>query len=145
MILKTGCQKLRRERRILARSTFSITSIRNESQVEELSPNTSVGPTTSKTKVKRSDGTTIPSTSSGHKERGPPTAQDSQGRYLFTRPSDGKLVYLQCCVTGCGRTKFPNARALRNHVSSPVGLHKIMGLITSNTQAIEVCGQVAPG
>lgn len=145
VILKIGCQKLRRERRILARSMFSITSIRNESQVEELSPNTSVGPTTrSKTKVKRSDGTTIPSTSSGHTERGSPTAQDSQGRCLFTRPSDGKLVYLQCCVTGCGRTKFPNARALRNHVSSPVGLHKIMGLIISNTQAIEVCGQVAP-
>lgn len=44
-------------------------------------------------------------------------------------------------VPGCGRTNFPNANALRNHVSSPLGLHKIKGLITSNAQAIEVCGQ----
>lgn len=50
-------------------------------------------------------------------------------------------MYLHCCVPGCGRANFPNAMALRKHVSSPAGLHKIKGLITSNAQAIEVCGQ----
>lgn len=104
------------------------------------------GPVTrSKTKVKHSARKAVPGSSSGKKEYGPPTARDSQGRDLFTRPSDGKLVYLHCCVPGCARSDFSNARALRNHVCSPQGLHKILGLITSNSHAIEVCGQVAPG
>ena len=145
MVLKVVHQKLRRERRALARSTFSVTSIPKENQVEETLSSTSVGPTTrSKTKVKRSDRTTIPSTSPRNKEKSPPTTQDSQGRELFTRPSDGKLVYLQCCIAGCGRTNFPTARALRNHICSPSGLHKIVGLIKSNSHAIEICGQIAP-
>ena len=101
--------------------------------------------TRSRAKVKRSAPKNVPSSSSPRKDYGLPTARDSQGRDLFTRPSDGKLVYLHCCVARCGRTNFPNALALRNHVSSPIGLHKIKGLIRSNTHAIEMCGQVAPG
>ena len=71
-----------------------------------------------------------------------PTTQDSHGKNLFTRPSDGKLVYLYCCVSGCEKTGFSNVLALRNHVCSPAGLHKIKGLLTSNIQAIEVCGRL---
>ena len=102
------------------------------------------GPVTrSKTKVKCSARKAV--SISGKKESGPPTARDSQGRDLFTRPSDGKLVYLHCCVPGCARSDFSNARALRSHVCSPLGLHKFLGLIKSNSHAIEVCGKVAPG
>ena len=100
------------------------------------------GPVTrSKPRVKRSAHKTVPSPSSGRKDYGLPTTQDRQGKNLFTRPSDGKMVYLYCCVPGCEKANFPNALALRNHVCSPGGLHKIKGLFTSNTQAIEVCGR----
>ncbi|KAM0801739.1 hypothetical protein BDR22DRAFT_820443 [Usnea florida] len=79
----------------------------------------------------------VPSSNSGNRDYGPPTARDSQGRDLSTRPSDGKLVHLRYCVAGCGRSQFPNARALRDHVCSPSGLHKIKGLLMTNNQAIE--------
>lgn len=87
----------------------------------------------------------MPSSTLGRKEYGPPTTRDSQGRNLFTRPSDGNLVHLHCCVPGCEKTNFPNALALRNHVCSPAGLHKLKGLLTSNGHAIEVCGRFAQG
>lgn len=103
--------------------------------------------TRSKTKVKRSARKTVPSSSSGSMDHGPHTTRDSQGGDLFTWPSDGNLVYLQCCVPGCGRANYPNAIALRSHVRlhSRAGLYKIKGLITSNTQANEVCGEVTSG
>ncbi|CAF9931761.1 hypothetical protein IMSHALPRED_008710 [Imshaugia aleurites] len=137
---------LRRKRRVLSRS--SLGPLMEKFRYDETQDSTVVdnGPVTrSKTKVKRSANHTVLSSSSTRKNYGLPTAHDSQGRDLFTRPSDGKLVYLHCCVPGCGRTDFPNVMALRNHVSSPKGLHKINGMIISNIQAIEVCGQVAPG
>lgn len=140
-----NAQELRRNRRILSRSSFGpfVAECYYESQASTALDN---GPVTrKKTKIKRLVSSTIPSSSSARKDYGRPTARDSQGMDLFTRPSDGKLVYLHCCVPGCEKANFPNAMALRNHVCSPVGLHKIRGLITSNSQAIEVCGKVAPG
>ena len=109
----------------------------------ETSTHVDNGPMTrSKTGVKRSADKIVPSSSSGRKDYGLPTTQDSQGKNLFTRPSDGKLVYLHCCVSGCDKTGFSNVLALRNHVCSPAGLHKIKGLLTGNIQAIELCGRL---
>ncbi len=143
---KMKAQELRRRRRILSRLGFGSLAAPTCNDESEASTRVDSGPMTrSKTQVKRSADKTIPISSSGRKDYGPPTSQDNQGRNLFTRPSDGRLVYLHCCVRGCEKTNFPNAMALRNHVSSPVGLHKIIGLITSNNQAIEVCGQCTPG
>lgn len=138
--------ELRRKRRILSRSSFGPLTAESGDPGSRDSSDFDNGPLTrSKTKAKRSASKAVPSSSSGRRDSGPPTARDRQGRELFTRSSDGKLVYLHCCVPGCGRTDFPNARALRSHLCSPVGLPKILGLITSNFHAIEVCGQVAPG
>ncbi len=143
-MVERHAQELRQRRRILIRS--SIAHLAAESRYDESQASTSVnnGPVTrSKTRVKHSASKSVSNSSSGRKEYGPPSTRDSQGRDLFIRPSDGRLVYLHCCVPGCGRANFPNAMALRNHVCSPAGLHKIKGLLTSNIQAIEVCGQVA--
>ena len=143
-MVERHAQELRQRRRILFRS--SIGHLAAESRYDESQASTGVnnGPVTrSKTRVKHSASKSVSNSSSGRKEYGPPTTRDSQGRDLFIRPSDGKLVYLHCCVPGCCRANFPNAMALRNHVCSPAGLHKIKGLLTSNIQAIEVCGQVA--
>lgn len=76
---------------------------------------------------------------------GRPAAHDSQGRALFTRPSDGKLVYLRCYVPGCERTVFESVQALRRHVSGPSYRHKMKGTFSCNNHAIEICGEVAPG
>lgn len=139
-MVECSAQELRRRRRILSRSSFGPLTANIRYDESQITTDSEYGAgTRSRTKVKRS------APSSGRKDYILPTARDSQGRDLFTRPSDGKLVYLHCCVASCGRANFPNAQALRNHVCSPIGLHKIKGLIKSNTQAIEMCGQVAPG
>ena len=141
-----SAQELRRKRRILSRSSFGLLAANFRDNESQVTTDTEYGPgTRGRTKVKRSATRNVPSSNSGRREYGLPSARDSQGRDLFTRPWDGKLVYLLCCVPNCGRARFPNALALRNHVCSHRGLHKIKGLIKNNTEAIEVCGQVAPG
>lgn len=100
-----------------------------------------VGPITrSNTKAKGAVG----SAANKPKEKrfGLPTTHDSQGRSLYTRSSDGKLVYLRCSVTGCGRATFNTVLALRRHICNPTHSHKFF---ISNDHAIEVCGEVAPG
>ena len=77
--------------------------------------------------------------------KGLPVSHDSQSRALYTRPSDGKLVYLQCYVAGCERTVFETVIALRKHVCDLGGRHKMQGIFTDNSQAIEICGIAAPG
>ena len=79
------------------------------------------------------------------KEHGQPTTHDSLGRALYTRRSDGKLVYLRCLVQDCGRTDFKTVRALMRHVSDPRYAHKMAGIFKGNSHAIELCGVVAPG
>lgn len=74
-----------------------------------------------------------------------PVAHDSQGRALYIRPSDSKLVYLRCYVANCERTNFRSVTALRFHVCHALGQHKMKGLFASKTQAIEICGIAAPG
>lgn len=49
-------------------------------------------------------------------------------------------------MAGCDRkTDFETVEALRNHISHPTYRHKLEGVFTSNDQAIELCGKVAPG
>lgn len=79
------------------------------------------------------------------REHGQPTAHDSLGRPLFTRRSDGKLVYLRCLVKDCGRTDFNTVRALMRHVSDPRYAHKMDGIFQGNHHAVELCGVVASG
>ena len=71
-----------------------------------------------------------------------PLVKDDQGRPLFRRPSDGKLVYLHCPVQGCRRKDFPNTLTAMNHISGPRYKHKLVGMITSHEQIMEVCGRL---
>ena len=79
------------------------------------------------------------------RSRGFPVGHDGQGRPLYRRASDGKLVYLRCCVAGCERTNFNTIDALRLHVCKSKYKHKLKGTLTTNRQAVEICGIVAPG
>lgn len=51
-------------------------------------------------------------------DRGLPAANDNQWRALYTRSSDGMLVYPQCYVAGCCRASFETVDALRKHVKT---------------------------
>ena len=102
------------------------------------------GPTTrSKAKGRRTVSKSKPQSKIDHK--GFPIAHDSQGNALWTRPSDGKLVYLNCPMEGCDRSSFLHILAFRNHMSHPDGLHKLKQFSKSNDHAIENYGIVAPG
>lgn len=140
-------QELRRERRILSRSAtgFSLAS-GSEPQTLPLG-RASIGPDNrSKTQGHRPISKAALQ-QNYHKRNGPATAHDSQGRALFTRISDGKLVYLRCCVAGCEKTTFNFAtiQTLRKHISSVEGRHKLKGKFIGHDHAVEVCGRVAPG
>ena len=117
----------------------------NRDPGETLAPlNVNNGPTTrSKAKGRRTASKSKAQSKIDHK--GLPTAHDSQGSALWTRPSDGKLVYLNCPMEGCDRTSFLHILAFRNHMSHPDGLHKIRQFSRSNDLAIETYGIVAPG
>lgn len=54
------------------------------------------------------------------------------------------LIYLRCYVEGCGRTLFGTLKALREHVSGPKNRHKLKGVFSSNSHAIDVCGVPVP-
>ena len=95
-----------------------------------------------KKKLKKQASTVTGKTSSSHIFL--PVGKDGQGKLLFHRPSDNKLVYLRCCVPGCPRTDFPNTKALQRHVSAPNYHHKLVGKLTSNEHVLELCGQIAP-
>ena len=72
-----------------------------------------------------------------------PAAWHPSGLALFKR-WDGRLVYLQCCILGCGRMGFKTVKSLSMHISRR-GAHIVSfdtkGLYKSNAEAIEQCGQ----
>ena len=73
-----------------------------------------------------------------------PYGYDCRGRPLYIRPSDGELVYLECCVPGCGMTNFKSISSLMRHTSD-MRKHSIgKGFFKDHTHAIEVCGRIAP-
>ena len=142
--LTANRQELRLQRREFCRSSLTADLV-NRDPRETLRPlNVNNGPTTrSKAKSRRAASKTKPQPKIDHK--GLPTAHDSQGNALWTRPSDGKLVYLNCPMEGCDRTSFINILAFRNHMSHAEGLHKLKQFSKSNDHAIETYGIVAPG
>lgn len=82
---------------------------------------------------------------SEYKQHGHPTAFDHLGRALFTHPADGKLVYLECCIKGCGQNNFKTVHGLMCHISgSGKTQHGIEGLILGHTDALRRCGRVVP-
>ena len=142
--LITSHQELRRQRRELCRSSLTGDLVhRNPSETPRpLQVNN--GPTTrSKAKGRGTASKSKPQSKVDHK--GLPTARDSQGNALWTRPSDGKLVYLNCPMEDCDRTSFINILAFRNHMSHAEGLHKLKRFSKSNDHAIETYGILAPG
>ena len=48
-------------------------------------------------------------------------------------------------MPGCDRTSFPNVRALRQHIVGPRSRHKLGPVFSNNKDAIEACGEAAPG
>lgn len=117
----------------------------NREQSETLRPSkVKAGPTT---RSKAKGGRTASKSNAQSKvdPKGLPAAHDGQGNALWTRPSDGKLVYLNCPIGGCHRTKFINVLAFRNHMSHVEGTHKLKRFSRSNNHAVETYGIVAPG
>lgn len=99
-----NAQELRRRRWIASRLSFSplaASTCFDESEASTDVDNRQV--VESKLRVKQLAVKTVPSSISGRKDYGTPTTQDSQGRNLFTRHSDGNSIYVHCyvLVPGC--------------------------------------------
>ena len=145
---KKTVQELRQRRRTMCRASF-LRSAEVDAGSQNLGCVTASKGDTGRTTKSRARGRprlTNKKVSQQKKQYpGTPTAHDSQGNPLFTRPSDGKLVYLYCCITGCERVHFPSVNALRKHVSAAEGYHKLLAYFNNNDHVIEVCGRLAPG
>ena len=63
---------------------------------------------------------------------------------MFFRPSDGRLVYLSCCVLGCGKEYFRTVTSLMHHVSNMKNHGIGKGFLQNHSHAIEVCGRLPP-
>ena len=130
---------------MLTRASFGtpITEIHQNTTIEPVTEQNGLV-TRSRRKLQRSVGK-VALPRDHKKDTSLPAAHDSQGRALFIRASDSKLVYLRCCVAGCDRTSFASVKSLRRHVSAARFRHKIKGVFSSDSHAIELCGEVAPG
>lgn len=71
-----------------------------------------------------------------------PDEFDEHNRPLYTRPSDGKLVYLHCCVIGCPKAHFSNVGSLRTHITRRNSHNLGKYYFRDHAQAIEVCGRL---
>ncbi|MCJ1400896.1 hypothetical protein MMC11_004107 [Xylographa trunciseda] len=60
-----------------------------------------------------------------------------KGQLLFTRPSDGALVSLKCCIGNCEKSSFRTVYGLRVHITRA---HGVKDLFENMAQAIEKCG-----
>ncbi|KAL9640660.1 MAG: hypothetical protein Q9164_000142 [Protoblastenia rupestris] len=133
---------LRRRRRELVRS-----SVNHEIVADPLiaQPRTSVA---SSTPIRIQVETTRARKNASHnlpaRKYGRATAEDAVGRPLFRRLSDGKMVFLKCCIGRCQKENFKTGYSLVKHVSHKDGVHKKKGLLFDNDHAIEVCGQEVP-
>lgn len=67
---------------------------------------------------------------------------DSRGRSLYFRPSDGRLVYLECCFPDCGKTNFKTIRSMMLHVSGMRNHHVGKGFFKNHAHVIELCGKL---
>ncbi|MCJ1393355.1 hypothetical protein MMC18_006228 [Xylographa bjoerkii] len=65
-----------------------------------------------------------------------PSSLGLDDQLLFTRPSDGALVSLRCCVGECENSDFDPLQGLRVHVTR---VQEAKDLLESMAQAIEKC------
>lgn len=68
---------------------------------------------------------------------GQPDFNNSEGRPMWIRPSDGRLVYLRCTVGLCTKMDFKTIHALLTHVAK---VHKHKAMFASYNEALEMCG-----
>lgn len=71
-------------------------------------------------------------------------SNDSLGRSLYIRPSDGKLVYLECCFPDCGKTNFKDISSLKRHLLYTRGHNVKKDFFRNHAHIIEVYGKLPP-
>ncbi|KAL1975810.1 hypothetical protein VTN31DRAFT_4202 [Thermomyces dupontii] len=81
---------------------------------------------------------TIKNAEAWGERHGRPATYDPAGRALWKRPSDGRLVYLDCPVPGCGKSDFVTLHGFMCHLTKK---HKNRTL-GSQSRALEMCGTV---
>lgn len=81
---------------------------------------------------------TIKNAEAWGERHGRPAAYDPAGRALWKRPSDGRLVYLDCPVPSCGKSDFVTLHGFMCHLTKK---HKDRSL-GSQSRALDVCGTV---
>lgn len=81
---------------------------------------------------------TIKNAEAWGERHGRPAAYDPAGRALWKRPSDGRLVYLDCPVPSCGKSDFVTLHGFMCHLTKK---HKDRSL-GSQSRALDICGTV---
>ncbi|KAL1967024.1 hypothetical protein VTN77DRAFT_3548 [Rasamsonia byssochlamydoides] len=81
---------------------------------------------------------TIKNAEAWGERHGRPAAYDPAGRALWKRPSDGRLVYLDCPAPGCGKSDFVTLHGFMCHLTKK---HKDRSL-GSQSRALDLCGTV---
>lgn len=81
---------------------------------------------------------TIKNAEAWGERHGRPATYDAEGRALWKRPSDGRLVYLDCPAPDCGKSDFVTLHGFMCHLTKK---HKDRTL-GSQSRALEVCGTV---
>lgn len=81
---------------------------------------------------------TIKNVEAWGERHGRPAKCDQNGRALWKRPSDGRLVYLDCPAPGCGKSDFVTLHGFMCHLTKK---HKDRSL-GSQSRALDLCGTV---
>lgn len=88
--------------------------------------------------IRRKQKYTIKNVEAWGERHGRPAATDPSGRALWKRPSDGRLVYLNCPIQGCSKSDFVTLHGFMCHLTKK---HKDRTL-GSQSRALEICGIV---
>lgn len=88
--------------------------------------------------IRRKQKYTIKNVEAWGERHGRPAATDPSGRALWKRPSDGRLVYLNCPIQGCAKSDFVTLHGFMCHLTKK---HKDRTL-GSQSRALELCGIV---
>jgi hypothetical protein len=81
---------------------------------------------------------TIKNAEAWGERHGRPATRDPAGRPLWTRPSDGQLVYLDCPSPDCGKSDFLTLHGFMCHLTKK---HKDRSM-GSQSRALDLCGTV---
>lgn len=81
---------------------------------------------------------TIKNVEAWGERHGRPAQYDPNGRALWKRTSDGRLVYLDCPAPGCGKSDFVTLHGFMCHLTKK---HKDRSL-GSQSRALDLCGTV---